>query len=279
MPAPLVPIVAVVVLGALLFRGKDADGERTNGPPPPSSLSVQERIAAALQSMNYTTMMNEAAKLKAEGELAASDALAKAAAEIATRGPGGPAAQAARDFGKTSAGQPVVSTSPNPPAGAIPAVTIPAGTATSVTPTNAEHAARKERAQRLALHLKYARKGQEDTTQVKAFQAQEGLIVDGKYGPKSALAIAAYGIVPPKPLYWHRTTFVTQKQEYRDAIQAYAAKAPQNERELWIEAANVVTPPKAKSGAKAAPKPKAPQNMDQALAQAGANIARELRNG
>ena len=54
----------------------------------------------------------------------------------------------------------------------------------------------------LADYLRPLSPWKEDREKVAALQAEIGVSADGKYGPQTAMAIAAHGIVPPAPFYW-----------------------------------------------------------------------------
>lgn len=63
----------------------------------------------------------------------------------------------------------------------------------------------------------------EDKSIVGKAQAKMGLSADGKYGPGTARAIAALGIVPVPPYYWTAGKAQQQKNEYKAAIAKAAA--------------------------------------------------------
>ena len=234
-----------IVGAALLVFGRSSTASAAPRPQPlPSTLTVQDRMAAAIATNNYTAIMNEAAKLRSEGHTDAANALQAAAAEMATRGPGGPAMQAAQNYGR-SPGQPTGTPAPIP--STIPVVTVPV---TTTQPTDPGFGERKARAERFGLYISTAAKLNADP-QVKAFQLQEGLTVDGLYGPKTAVALASYGVIPRKPLYWSRNNWGEQKTAYQATMLDYARKDPARAQQ-WIEAGNVVVAPKPKTTSKGA---------------------------
>ena len=108
---------------------------------------------------------------------------------------------------------------------------------------------RKVLAARVALEYKFARKGAETQAQrdvLRAFQTQEGLTADSKYGSKSAAAIIPYGIVPPTPLYWTGENagrpawdVEADKRNYKQKLEAEARKDPVRAPE-WLAAATAV---------------------------------------
>lgn len=94
--------------------------------------------------------------------------------------------------------------------------------------------------------VKGKKKGQENQTQVRLYQAQEqpdAGSIDGKWGFKTAASVIKYGLVPPPPLYWvgpaGRTWDVQlPKQEWRALMLQNAARDPQRAEE-WTAAAKV----------------------------------------
>lgn len=107
---------------------------------------------------------------------------------------------------------------------------------------------------KVALMLRNTAKGKEDKGLVMAFQQQEldaghgpgGAFgatpskADGLYGPKSALQLARfYGIVPPKPFYWAKNTWLNDKKNYRAEMARFAAVDPQRADE-WSQAGKVL---------------------------------------
>lgn len=89
----------------------------------------------------------------------------------------------------------------------------------------------------MVLNLRSSKKYKEDKTLVKRFQSLAGLKVDGLYGPATALALAAYDVVPPKPLYWAKATADTDKYNYSKLISDIGAT--KSNRAEWLEASNV----------------------------------------
>ena len=96
-------------------------------------------------------------------------------------------------------------------------------------------------AQETALHLKFATKGKEDQSLVKRYQADnqpDAGAVDGKYGPKTALTMIRYGLVPPTPFYWPADA-TTAKRNYKNQLLAEAQRDPVRAQE-WSQAAAAV---------------------------------------
>lgn len=96
-------------------------------------------------------------------------------------------------------------------------------------------------AQKMATNLAGKRAWAEDQSLVKKFQTQQGLKADGLYGPGTATVLGQqYGIIPPKPLYWSKTTSLVpqQKADYRAAMTALSVKDPVRAAQ-WIAAGAV----------------------------------------
>lgn len=103
----------------------------------------------------------------------------------------------------------------------------------------------RELAGQVAMAMRNVKKGKDEPRDlVSTFQIQERLTrQDGSYGSETALAVAKYGIVPPKPLYWGKkggdyNTLVKDKNNYKLKILGYAASDPQR-RDEWTAAAKV----------------------------------------
>lgn len=94
-------------------------------------------------------------------------------------------------------------------------------------------------AARLYNMLELAPRGGEDRTLVALYQSSQGLKPTGYYGPATALSLArAFGIVPPKPLYWTDSRTRQSKTNYRDAMRAFGERDPQRVEE-WRRAGDV----------------------------------------
>jgi len=70
---------------------------------------------------------------------------------------------------------------------------------------------RREEALDLAIHLDRVGKGKEDRDLVAAFQANNGLTDDGKYGYSTAYAMLRFLFPPPNPFYWGKDWLTEQK--------------------------------------------------------------------
>lgn len=101
-----------------------------------------------------------------------------------------------------------------------------------------EFAAGQVRAAKLALMLQSAKKYKENRKMVEDFQKAEGLKIDGMYGPKTALEIASYGVVPPAPFYWPKD-WVTAKREYRANLIQYGTEYPEKAPEFRAAAERI----------------------------------------
>lgn len=121
-----------------------------------------------------------------------------------------------------------------PPVVAVPSpVPLPGG-----VPVTAESQARRATALAMVTNLKNTSKYQESKGLVRAFQEQEGLKADGLYGPKTALQVATYGIVPPRPRYWAKKTAKVDKDTYAAKMVQYSVKDPVQAAD-WLNASRV----------------------------------------
>lgn len=93
-------------------------------------------------------------------------------------------------------------------------------------------------ASKTAAMLLNSKPGTEDRRLVQQFQKQEGVHATGYYGPGTALALARYGLVPPKPFYWSTSGTSHIKRNYRKKLLQLAAQDPQRADE-WTSAALV----------------------------------------
>lgn len=258
------PIVlpALAGLGLLFLASKGSAKPTTSSPtttPKPGSsptggnTSFQLRIAQALARGDADELLRIANELQAAGFIAEAEALRTSALNLKNLGALG-STTAPAPGPVTSPGLPVITPSPAipnpPPAVVVPAppasippviapavVPLPAGT--SVTP---EQTQRLARAQAMAMNLRNTSRYKENTELVKQFQAGEGLVADGKYGPKSGLALAQLGIVPPRPRYWSSKTVKVDKTQWANAMLAFAATDPARAAD-WRAASNVANDP------------------------------------
>lgn len=90
----------------------------------------------------------------------------------------------------------------------------------------------------LVEHLSSASAGTEDRTLVARFQRANGLNDTGAYGPATAEALAALGLVPPRPFHWPTKKTWRAKSRYRIALRERARLDPQR-RDEWLNASNV----------------------------------------
>ena len=88
--------------------------------------------------------------------------------------------------------------------------------------------------------------GKEDKELVRLFQTQERStgryagVIDGLYGPKSAVALMAYNFVPPRPKYWPKNQAEAKlaKDAYRKLLLA-RAQTDRPRADEWTRAAQV----------------------------------------
>jgi hypothetical protein len=154
--------------------------------------------------------------------------------------------------GSKSPGQPVVAPSaslPNPPIVAVPPFVpaLPTFGASPVplssgVPASSLSDQRMQIAQAMAVDLRNSSKYKENQILVTRFQDQEGLKADGKYGPKTALALAALGVIPPRPRYWAKKTVQQDKKDYAGEMLTRAATDPSRAAD-WQAASKVANDP------------------------------------
>ena len=89
--------------------------------------------------------------------------------------------------------------------------------------------------------LANAKRYKEDRTMVRNFQKAEGLKDDGLYGPKTALEIADYGVVPPNPYYWPKSNWVQAKKDYQAGLRDAGSRFPELRAEFETAAQKVTT--------------------------------------
>jgi murein L,D-transpeptidase YcbB/YkuD len=256
---PLIPI-ALGGLGLLLLSGgKKAGASSSSSAAHPSSSGktaqdFQLRIAEALSRGDVNALMGIANEMQAAGLVTEAESLRASALTLQSLGAlAKPAGGAATSPGLPAVpvGAPVVAPTPaipSPPVAPPPAIVLPPVVVPSATPlpagssVTAEQQRRFGVAQSAAMNLRNTSRYHEDKNLVKAFQAQEGLKTDGLYGPKSALAIADYGIVPPRPRYWTSKTMKADKAEYAKALLVYAQNDPSRAAD-WTAASKVANDP------------------------------------
>lgn len=95
----------------------------------------------------------------------------------------------------------------------------------------------KRLAHELAEHLQRA-EDEPDRFRVELFQRSLGLNATGVYGPATAEAIAAFGVVPPLPREWPTKKLWRAKTRYRAAMLSHAQADPSRAAE-WLRAATV----------------------------------------
>jgi peptidoglycan hydrolase-like protein with peptidoglycan-binding domain len=193
-------------------------------------------MTAALATNSANIIRAEAARLRGIGYIAQADQLDFVARQIEAVQM---AAEAARQPPPPIAEPAVVPASaprPAPPVVVMPPPQVPQVAA--VDPL-------RERVAILVSHLRTHPKGSEDKALIGSYQANEPSYsgnIDGKYGPKTALAVASHGVVPPTPYYWAGPTAAMvgrQKAEYRQALEQKSFEDPIRAEE-WKQAARAV---------------------------------------
>lgn len=213
---------------------KDIDAARQSGDP------LQLRaVAAKLQAAGYTQAAKDVLTLAAEIERALASGVKVDPVKVQEKIPALAVPSIVPNFTSKSPGQPirrevapvVVETTAR-----IPEVRI---VAPSVNiPSSAGADPGQDMAARLALHLSATRAGRENKVQIAEYQRSNALKPDGLYGPKTALTLADYGIVPPKPFYWPSATAPAAKRDYRAAL-LRLANADQARFDEWSAAGKV----------------------------------------
>lgn len=89
----------------------------------------------------------------------------------------------------------------------------------------------------LVQNLEATAPGDEDRELVTRFQERHGLNATGSYGPATAEALIALGIVPPRPRYWPSKKLWRAQTRYRVALRQQAHNDPQRADE-WLSAAS-----------------------------------------
>lgn len=92
-------------------------------------------------------------------------------------------------------------------------------------------------AKELAAYIATATRYKEDRQLVARCQQALGVTADGKYGPGTASALVAFGIIPPAPFYWSPTNSTAQIRDYAALLKAQAVKDPARAA-AWIWAAD-----------------------------------------
>jgi len=229
----MIPLAVKLLIGGLGFAGLLALGTSTASAKPsgasggiPSDLA--QRMVTALALGDPAKLRVVASELRARGFNADADKLDAEAAKIEAGGKPS-VTPPSSSTGKPPASSPPTTASPPPQQpGALPGTT--AGPVTDAKQLAAAAVARAPK----------------DATKVRAFQTQEGLVSDGKYGPKSATALIKYGFVPPTPIAWPNDNNASRAL-YIALLKAQADKDPVR-REEWLQAAQAASLPLAGAG-------------------------------
>lgn len=260
----LIPAAVVGVL-ALVATSKPAEAKAGAKPGadvvPPAD--VMAKIAAAFQAADPAQCRALADELERQGFKAQADDLRAFATRIdaaikstpVQKPPAQPTVPPSVPGAVSSPAQPLGAPPSSSGAFPVPPTAPPAVTELPEVVVRAGPSQQQRLlAGKMALMLKHAKKGSEDKALVTAFQVQEldanhapggafGNVpskADGMYGPKSALQLARhYGIVPPKPLYWSKANWHTDKTNYRTEMARFAGVDPQRADE-WTNAGKVL---------------------------------------
>ena len=216
-------------------------GPKPAGSKPVTAIDFQTRIADALSRSDAPALMVIANDMQAAGLTTEAQALRTVALNLQTLGALGGASSS-----PGQPGQPAVSPSvaiPNPPLVVVPpfvspsSVPLPPGVQISSAELQ-----RQQVAQAMAVDLRNTSRYKENKILVTRFQDQEGLKTDGLYGPKTGLALAKLGIVPPRPRYWAKATVKTDKVQYAAEMTARSVTDPTRSAD-WIAASKVQNDP------------------------------------
>lgn len=241
---PLIP--AIGGLGLLLLFSGTSSAKSSNVAQPARKKTIadfQARIGAAVSAGNADELMAIANEMQAAGLTTEAAALRTSALHLKELG--GLAGTGVKNP-PVSPGQPVVAPStsiPNPPLVVVPPVITPSPVPLPAgVPVSNALSRRLQIAEAMAVNLRNTSRYKENQVLVKNFQAEEGLVQDGKYGPKSALALAELGIIPPRPRYWARKTVQADKKRYAAEMLARAATDPARKAD-WTAASRVENDP------------------------------------
>lgn len=223
-----------LALGLAVAAASKAKAAVSTSPDMPPTLV--NAMVSAIASRDPGTMRAVALKLESLGWPLPAEDLRKTANEIEAEN------QMARTSAELMPTAPVASVAPPPVVTSTGAIQ-PAQVVSPGTPASAKQVL----AAKVSLNLHNTAAGRENKTLVKEFQTQEGLVADGIYGPKSAIAFIKYGIVPETPRSWPKADAATAKAAYAAVLRTQAASDPTRAEE-WLRAANAV-----QSTAKAAP--------------------------
>ena len=226
----MVPLVAkLLAAGAALGLALFATSKSNASPAPSSSASTPppellDAIVNAVASRDPAVMRAVATKLDAMGFTKQAADLRRTADEAAALAKKTPATSTARP-------RPAATPAPAPSSSALPvAERVPlVSPGTSASPEQVLAA-------KVALNLQTTAAGREDANLLKAYQKQEGLVQDGKYGPKSALGLVKYGIVPAVPRAWPKGQEAAARKLFAAAMRAEASRDTTRAEE-WLQAA------------------------------------------
>lgn len=218
----MVPIVAKLLLGGLLagaalFASKGASAKGGADMPP----ALVNAMVSAIASRNPGVMRAVAVKLESLGYADPANDLRKTADEI----------EAENQMNRTTETLMPGSTGTGSSSGSGAVKPVAPGTPAS---------GRQVLASKVALNLHNTAAGRENRSLLKEFQTQEGLVSDGYYGPKTAIAFIKYGIVPETPRQWPKANAAAAKVAYAAVLRAQAASDPTRAEE-WNRAAAAVT--------------------------------------
>lgn len=239
----MLPLAAKFLLGGLgvaALAAVASSGTAKAGEVPPMPAELVDRMVAALARKDPRELRMLAGELRALGYPEQAQSLIAAAVELE------------KAQGKPPTSKPPAAGSNAPRPQIVPAAgggyTLPSTAPISPlgTPTGPVQDARQLLAAEVARSA--LKTGTPDAGLVRKFQLQEGLTVDGKWGPKSAVAIIKYGIVPPTPKVWPKNATSAAQEAYYVLLTRQAATDPARKEE-WQAAARKITAIQKSAGA------------------------------
>jgi hypothetical protein len=216
----MVPLVgkllaAGLALGLVAAAAKGVVSGPSSGSSPEMPPVLVDAIVNAIASRDVGVMRAVALKIGQAGYPAAADDLKRTADEIEA---------------ENSVRRAVAKVMPDVPETPVRSPGVgPVAPGTAASPEQVL-------ASKLALNLHQTVPGRENKALVTEFQKQEGLVADGKYGPKTALALVKYGIVPAVPRAWPKGTEAAARAGFAAALRMQAT-ADKTRGEEWLQMA------------------------------------------
>ncbi len=230
----MLPLAAKFLLGGLgvaALAAVASGGTAKADSLAPMPAELVDRMVAALARKDPRELRMLAGELRALGYPEQAQSLIAAAVELE------------KAQGKPQTGKPPAAGSSAPRPQIVPAAgggyTLPSTAPISPlgTPTGPVQDARQLLAAEVARSA--LKTGTPDAALVRKFQLQEGLTVDGKWGPKSAVSIIKYGIIPPTPKVWPKANASAAQEAYFVLLRRQSETDPARKEE-WLAAARKI---------------------------------------